>query len=104
MPRLRHPTLIPSLSILSANSLSAMFGTCLDCVLLYRMDAPAEWRISSYFDMDLAKLVEERGAASSCIRIEPPALAAAVSTPNIGLPRRLIVDEISSAPCARGSA
>jgi hypothetical protein len=26
-----------------------MFGTCLDCVRLYRMDAPAEQRISSYF-------------------------------------------------------
>jgi hypothetical protein len=25
-----------------------MFGTCLDCVRLYRMDAPAEQRVSSY--------------------------------------------------------
>jgi hypothetical protein len=47
-----------------------MFGTCLDCVRLYRMDAPAEQRIS-YFDIDLAKLIAERGAASSCIRKEP---------------------------------
>jgi hypothetical protein len=48
-----------------------MFGTCLDCVRLYRMDAPAEQRVSSYFDIDLAKLVAERGAASSCIRMAP---------------------------------
>ena len=48
-----------------------MFGTCLDCVRLYRMDAPAEQRISSYFDIDLARLVAERGTASSCIRMEP---------------------------------
>jgi hypothetical protein len=47
-----------------------MFGTCLDCVRLYRMDAPAEQRISD-FDIDLAKLVAERGAASSCIQMEP---------------------------------
>jgi hypothetical protein len=61
-----------------------MFGTCLDCVRLYRMDAPAEQRISSYFDIDLARLVEECGAANSCIRMEAvPCPRAVVSTPNI---------------------
>jgi hypothetical protein len=76
-----------------------VFPARLDCVRLYRMDAPAEQRISSYFDIDLARLVEERGAASSCIRMEPtPALAAASSTPNIELPRHPISVEISSAP------
>jgi hypothetical protein len=48
-----------------------MFGTCLDCVRLYRMDVPAEQQVSSDFDIDLAKLVAERGAASSCIRMPP---------------------------------
>jgi hypothetical protein len=48
-----------------------MFGTRLNCVRLYRMDVPAEQRISSYFDIDLARLVAERGTASSCIRMEP---------------------------------
>jgi hypothetical protein len=72
-----------------------MFGTCLDCVRLYRMDASAEQQISSYFDIDLAKLVAERGAASACIRMEPaPAPAAAISTPNVELQRRPIVDEL----------
>jgi hypothetical protein len=45
-----------------------MLGTCLDCVRLYRMDAPAEQRTSSYFNIDLAKLVAERGAARSCFK------------------------------------
>jgi hypothetical protein len=48
-----------------------MFGTCLDCVRQYRMDVPAEPQISSFFDIDLAKLVAKRGAASSCIRMAP---------------------------------
>ena len=48
-----------------------MFGTCLDCSRLYRMDAPADQRISAFFDIDLGKLIEERGAASSCIRMVP---------------------------------
>jgi hypothetical protein len=48
-----------------------MFGTCLDCSGLYRMDAPAEKRISAHFDIDLAKLAEERGADAPCIRMAP---------------------------------
>lgn len=46
-----------------------LFGTCLDCSGLYRMDAPAEQRIRSSFDIDLAKLVEERGADAPCVRM-----------------------------------
>jgi hypothetical protein len=48
-----------------------MFGTCLDCASLYRMDAPAEKRISAHFDIDLGKLIEERGADAPCIRMAP---------------------------------
>jgi hypothetical protein len=44
-----------------------MFGTCLDCASLYRMDAPAEKRISAHFDIDLRKLIAERGAYADCI-------------------------------------
>jgi len=48
-----------------------MFGTCLDCSGLYRMDAPAEKQVDAFFDIDLAKLIAERGAASSCIHMAP---------------------------------
>lgn len=48
-----------------------MFGTCLDCSRLYRMDAPAEQRISAHFDIDLGKLIEERGADADCIHMAP---------------------------------
>jgi hypothetical protein len=55
-----------------------LFGSCTDCAKLYRMDAPPEQRISSNFDIDLAKLVAERGADCSIIRMEP------VSCPKCG--------------------
>jgi hypothetical protein len=48
-----------------------MFGTCLDCAKLYRMDVPAEQCISSSFDIDLRRLIEERGADAPCIRMAP---------------------------------
>lgn len=48
-----------------------MFGTCLDCSRLNRMDVPAEQRIGALFDIDLAKLIAERGASASCIDVEP---------------------------------
>ena len=48
-----------------------LFGSCNDCAKLYRMDAPPEQRINSNFDIDLAKLIEERGAATSCVRMAP---------------------------------
>jgi hypothetical protein len=48
-----------------------MFGTCSDCARLYRMDAPAEQRIAANFSIDLDRLIEERGAESSCIRMAP---------------------------------
>jgi len=48
-----------------------LFGSCNDCAKLYRMADPPERRISSNFDIDLAKLIAERGAATSCIRMEP---------------------------------
>jgi hypothetical protein len=48
-----------------------MFGTCLDCARLYRMDAPAKERISACFDIDLEKLIGERGADATCIRMPP---------------------------------
>jgi len=48
-----------------------LFGSCIDCAKLYRMDTPAEQRVSSNFDIDLAKLIAERGAAASCIRMAP---------------------------------
>jgi hypothetical protein len=48
-----------------------MFGTCLDCHRLYRMDAPPEQWISAHFDIDLGKLVEEHGADAPCISMSP---------------------------------
>jgi hypothetical protein len=48
-----------------------MFGTCLDCTRLYSMDAPADQRISAHFDIDLGKLIAERGAAADCVRMPP---------------------------------
>jgi hypothetical protein len=48
-----------------------MFGTCLDCSRLYRMDAPGELRISAHFDIDLGKLIEGRGAEAMCIPMPP---------------------------------
>jgi hypothetical protein len=48
-----------------------MFGTCLHCARLYRMDVPAEEQISACFDIDLGKLIEERGANADCIRMPP---------------------------------
>lgn len=48
-----------------------LFGSCSDCAELYRMDAAPEQRISSNFDIDLAKLIEEHGAATSCVRMPP---------------------------------
>jgi hypothetical protein len=48
-----------------------LFGTCLDCARLYRMDASAEQCISNSFDIDLGKLVEERGADAPCVRMAP---------------------------------
>jgi hypothetical protein len=55
-----------------------LFGTCSDCALLYRMDAPAEHRIAANFDIALNRLIEGRGADSTCIRM------AAVSCPRCG--------------------
>jgi hypothetical protein len=48
-----------------------LFGSCCDCAKLYRMDAPPQERISSTFDIDLDKLIEERGAGTPCVRIAP---------------------------------
>jgi hypothetical protein len=48
-----------------------LFGACLDCSRLYRMDAPAKQRISAHFDIDLGKLIEERGADATCICMPP---------------------------------
>jgi hypothetical protein len=48
-----------------------MFGTCLDCSRLYRMDAPADQRVSAHFDIDVGKLIKERGADADCIHMAP---------------------------------
>jgi hypothetical protein len=48
-----------------------MFGTCLDCSALYRMDAPAAECIGGSFDIDLGALIAERGADAPVIRMEP---------------------------------
>jgi hypothetical protein len=48
-----------------------LFGCCSDCAELYRMDAPPEQRISSNFEIDLAKLIKEHGAATSFVRMPP---------------------------------
>jgi hypothetical protein len=48
-----------------------MFGVCRRCAGLYRMDMPAEQRISAHFDIELAKLIAERGADTDCIRMPP---------------------------------
>jgi hypothetical protein len=65
-------------SMISLNTLARphsrgyrLFGSCCDCAKLYRMDAPAQQRISSTFDIDLDKLIEERGAETSCVRRAP---------------------------------
>jgi len=62
------------------------------------MDAPAEQRVSSYFDIDLTRW--SRSAVRQACVFEwsrSPARAAAISTPNIELPRHPIADEIKSA-------
>jgi hypothetical protein len=48
-----------------------LFGSCSDCAKLYRLDAPPERRVSSSFDIDLDKLIAERGAGTSCVRMAP---------------------------------
>jgi hypothetical protein len=49
-----------------------MFGVCRRCAGLYRTDMPAEQRISAHFDIDLAKVIAERGADAESIRMPPP--------------------------------
>jgi hypothetical protein len=48
-----------------------MFGVCRFCAGLYRMDAPPSQRISAHFEIDLAKVIAERGADTDCIRMPP---------------------------------
>jgi len=50
-----------------------LFGFCTDCAKLYRMADPPERCVPSNFDVDLAKLIEERGADCSVIHMAPVA-------------------------------
>jgi hypothetical protein len=50
---------------------NGLWGSCLDCAALYRKDLPAEMQISSSFDINLDRLIAERGADSTCIRMAP---------------------------------
>jgi hypothetical protein len=48
-----------------------LWGWCRECAKLYRMDVPAEQRVRAAFEIDLAALIAERGAESTCIRMAP---------------------------------
>jgi hypothetical protein len=48
-----------------------LFGSCDDCAALYRKDLPASERVPAFFDIDLEKLIAERGAGASYIRMAP---------------------------------
>jgi hypothetical protein len=48
-----------------------LFGWCLDCSALYRMDVPAERRASGFFEVDLGELIAERGTDAPCISMAP---------------------------------
>jgi hypothetical protein len=62
---------MPMIALVTLGRLHARGGSCGDSAKLYRMDAPPEQRISSNFDIDLDRLIEERGAATSCVRMAP---------------------------------
>ncbi len=48
-----------------------LFGWCSDCAALYRKDMPPGQRVRASFDIDLEKLIAERGADATCIRMPP---------------------------------
>lgn len=48
-----------------------MFGWCDDCAALYRKDQPAELRPPAAFDIDLGRLIAERGEASPVTNMAP---------------------------------
>lgn len=48
-----------------------LFGWCSDCAALYRKDVPAAQRVVASFDIDLGKLIAERGADATCVRMPP---------------------------------
>jgi hypothetical protein len=52
-----------------------LWGSCLDCAALYRTDLPAGQGVSSSFEIDLDRLIAERGADSTCIRMAAVACA-----------------------------
>ncbi len=49
----------------------SLFGWCNDCAAPYRKDIPAGRRVVALFDIDLDKLIAERGADATCIRMPP---------------------------------
>jgi hypothetical protein len=56
----------------------SLFGWCCDCAKQYRMDIPAEQRVIASFDISLDRLIAERGAGATYIRMRP------VSCPRCG--------------------
>jgi hypothetical protein len=66
------PVAIDTLGKLRAHG-NNLWGNCLDCAALYRMDVPAERRMSGAFDIDLGELIIERGADAPLIRMAPVA-------------------------------
>ncbi len=66
----RHIPLEETLGCLRRHGFS-LFGWCGDCADLYRMDMPAQQRPMAFFDIDLGRLIAERGADATYIRMPP---------------------------------